>query len=401
VTRAWLENQSAAAQPLLRAAWNAHTPVCCGCRAEGVPMHIARRGAFVLKRNPRTGKLHDASCPSYAADGAFGRAANADWREPDSGGRVRVPLATPLYRLDGSGEPPPGTANEALAVPTAARTRGEQVALIELLHYLWHEAGFDLWRPAMAGRRDWYSVRKFILQAAAPVLVREGVELVEALFLPGRLLQAGQIEQQAHATAELEIRCRHERGRRHLALVLAEAKSCALSRFSHLLRLKHAAGLAFWVHSRLWAGGLKRCPPAASILAGEPGRAIVLMSVERTKDGNLNAVDLALMATSPEWIPILEVGERPLIEHLVEQNRAFVRPLLAREARPAPSVVLIDTETPRPLFLQGSESARLAPNGWIWSPDQRDPALVLPPPHLNAATQATWTFAPVSAPASD
>ncbi len=396
MTREWLDAHPEAAQSLLRAAWSARTPVRCCCRGEGVPMHIARGYVFVLKRNPGSGALHDPSCPSYAAEGELDPAARADWREPGSDGRVRVPLATPLYRLDGSGEASPG-ANDVPRFGSAKQhVPREQVDLAELLHYLWQEAGLNLWRPAMAGHRDWYVVRKYILQAAAPMLVRAGVALTDVLFVPERFQRADGVEQAARAAAEFEVRCRHERGRRRLALVLAEAKSCTPSRFSHLLRLRHAAGLAFWVESRLWAAALKRCPPAAATLAGEAsGRVVVLMSVERTTSGNLNAVDVALMATSPQWIPILEASEGALIQRLITERRAFVRPLAASKAKHAPSAVLIDTGTPHPLFVLGSsEPARLPAGAWVW---RGGPAPALPSPHSPPAAQAATAVSPPAA----
>ena len=57
------------------------------------------------------------------------------------------------------------------------------------------------------------------------------------------------------------------------------------------------------------------------------------------------------MATSPEWIPILEPDESVLIRMLIGERRAFVRPLMASNAEHPPRAVLIDTEFPHPLFL--------------------------------------------------
>ena len=34
------------------------------------------------------------------------------------------------------------------------------------LHYLWEEAGFQSLLPTMAGKRSWYVIRKYLLQAA-------------------------------------------------------------------------------------------------------------------------------------------------------------------------------------------------------------------------------------------
>jgi hypothetical protein len=168
------------------------------------------------------------------------------------------------------------------------------------------------------------------------------------------------------------------------------------------LRLKHAAGLAFWVESRLWAGALKACPPAATTLAGKSsGRVVVLMSVERTASGNFNAVDVALMATSLEWIPILEADEGVLIQRLIAERRAFVRPLGASKAEHPPSAVLIDTESPHPLFLlAGGKPAALPADAWVWHPDVGDPAPALPPPRPAVATQPATAVSP-SAPAAD
>nr|WP_231711623.1 DUF1173 family protein [Xanthobacter dioxanivorans] len=46
------------------------------------------------------------------------------------------------------------------------KTDGSRLSLRALLHYLWEQAEFNRWRPAMTGRRNWAVLRKFLLEAA-------------------------------------------------------------------------------------------------------------------------------------------------------------------------------------------------------------------------------------------
>src|SRR3546814_10419832 len=62
----------------------------------------------------------------------------------------------------GRAAPTPGTGES-----DSVRTDGAKLTLRGTLHYLWEQAGFNRWAPAMSGKRSWGVIRKYILQAAA------------------------------------------------------------------------------------------------------------------------------------------------------------------------------------------------------------------------------------------
>src|SRR3546814_20937219 len=71
-------------------------------------------------------------------------------------------LGFSLAKQPGRAAPTPATGES-----DAVRTDGAKLTLRGTLHYLWEQAGFNRWAPAMSGKRSWGVIRKYILQAAA------------------------------------------------------------------------------------------------------------------------------------------------------------------------------------------------------------------------------------------
>ena len=172
-----LDCQIAAADPgfaaMLARAHASHSPALCLCRSDReLPLYVTRRqSGFVLARWPGSGAQHDISCDHYdAPDDLTGLGqvqGNAVKDDPETGD-VHLKLAFPLKR---------GAARSAPAAITndtpALKHQGRKLSMRGLLHILWSKAELTHWYPRMAGKRNWFIVRRELLEAAENLL-RQG-----------------------------------------------------------------------------------------------------------------------------------------------------------------------------------------------------------------------------------
>src|SRR3546814_4053272 len=76
--------------------------------------------------------------------------------------------------------PPPRSTRTDTLFPYTARFRS---SMRGMLHFLWDRAQLTHWHPRMAGKRNWYIVRRQLLNAALGCKVR-GDPLAQRLFVP-------------------------------------------------------------------------------------------------------------------------------------------------------------------------------------------------------------------------
>jgi len=152
----------------------------CLCIAEGVEMYVSKFKDFVIKRMPETAAEHRPTCPSYeppASDSGLGEVLGQAIIERGPEGvelRLDFPLTRRIGRSFATVDPQrPGE------ITVARKT----LSLRGLLHYLWERAGFNRWYPRMQGKRSYWVLRKFLLQASEEVETK-GLHLAERVFVP-------------------------------------------------------------------------------------------------------------------------------------------------------------------------------------------------------------------------
>ena len=152
----------------------------CLCVDEVVEMYVSKFSDFVIKRMPETGEEHRPTCPSYelpASGSGLGEVLGEAIIERGSEG-VELRLDFPLTRRVGR-----GFAMAHREFPAEATVARKQLSLRGLLHYLWERAGFIRWYPRMQGKRSYWVLRKFLLQASEGVETK-GFRLAERVFIP-------------------------------------------------------------------------------------------------------------------------------------------------------------------------------------------------------------------------
>src|SRR3954464_12812592 len=154
----------------------------CLCRKPAAPLYVARvAGQFIPKRMPGTGPQHDPGCESYEAPpelSGFGDLVGRAIQEDVDAGVTVLRLGFSLSRTGRRPVPSPIT-REVSSVKADA----SKLSLKATLHYLWEEAGFNHWSERMTGKRNWFIIRKHLLQAAENKIAK-GTPLADVLYIP-------------------------------------------------------------------------------------------------------------------------------------------------------------------------------------------------------------------------
>src|SRR5208283_1086717 len=354
----------------------------CLCIAEGVEMYVSKFRDFVIKRMPETGAEHRPICPSYelpATESGLGEVLGEAIIERGSEG-VELRLDFPLTRRVGRSFA--ATAPQPPGEVTVAR---KQLSMRGLLHYLWERAGFNRWYPRMEGKRSYWVLRKFLLQASEEVTTK-GLRLAERVFIPEQfsLDRAAEIAQR-HDEA-LSILLSHDPGL-HFKMMIAigELKELRATTLGYELVLKHLPDRAFFLDRK--TGERTKRAFEAELLAwtAEQVRLIAACLVYAKREHLYQIESLTLMMTSAQWIPLDHIYEKDVIDKLVAEQRAFLKPLRyeAKHAGKFPNFLLLDAgERPVALdilspFLTDRERAAKTsaiaarnPEGWAWDTAQ-------------------------------
>ena len=340
-------------------------------------MYVSKFTDFVMKRMPDTGTEHRPTCPSYelpASESGLGEVLGEAIieRGPDS---VELRLDFPLTRRIGR-----SSAAEELHPPGEVTMARKQLSLRGLLHYLWERAGFNRWYPRMQGKRSYWVLRKFLLQASEEVETK-GLPLAERLFIPESFSkdQAAEIAQRRDEA--LSILLSPDPGL-HFKMMIAigELKEFRATTLGYALVLKHLPDCAFFLDHK--TGERTRRAFGAELLAWNAGLVkLVVGCLFHAKREHLYQVDtLTLMMTSDEWIPLDHAYEKDLVDQLVREQRTFIKPLryeakhpgtfsnfqlLDAGERPVALDIVSAFLTPHERAAKANAIAARKPNGWV------------------------------------
>jgi len=365
----------------------------CMCVPGGVEMYVAQHGEFVIKRMPQTGRLHRACCPSFDPEpGTSGLGELlGDAIIEHASGEVELKTAFPLERharqgcrgVERAGEP------AAVSAPT------KRMSLRALLHFLYDRAGFNRWYPAMAGRRSQAVVRHHLLSAADGVTLKGG-RLRDCLFIPEQF--------KVSEAQEIAVRRRQQLGALCASDGIQQFKSAILigqfaafeeTAFGCRVVVKHMPDAPLRIDQKTWLGAVRSFGPTLQALDADlehKPRVLMAALIHAKREHVYEIHSLTLMLVSQEWLPLEGLHELPLVERLIQDGRAFLKPLRfdARTWAVFPNVLLLDTEAPpTPLHVVSafmSEKERTTKDKainasgkgtWFWRTEQAMPNLPL------------------------
>ncbi|MDN4572001.1 hypothetical protein DBB29_00700 [Pandoraea cepalis] len=377
---------------------NAHNepdrPVC-QCRTPGLEMYVAKVGTqHYIKRMPNTGGLHHPECDSYEPPpelSGLGEVAGSAIQTNTKDGITTLKFDFALSK--GAGRAAPATTG---AEKSTVKSDGKKLTLRGALHYLIDQAGLSRWSPAMAGKRNWYIFRKYLLEAAADKAVK-GNALGNNLFVPESfsLERKSEINQRRNELfAQLKV---SERSARKLMILVAEVKEFAPARFGKKLIVKHMPDSFFMLDDALYKRLDKRFHAEMALWSAHEGSHLMIAATFGVgPEGIAGLEEASLVLTNENWIPYETTDEKELLNAL--NGRRYVKGLRYNlpSTKPLASVVLADTEPPTALYIIPSdvdeafteelETLQQESNvaSWNWAP-ANEPMPPLPAPRSSAA----------------
>lgn len=362
-------------------------PVCL-CRRPPLPMYVAKvNEAFIIKRMPDTGSQHSPDCESYEPPpelSGLGQVIDRAIKEDPESGEVTLKLAFSMAKQPPRAAPTPGEGET-----TTVKSDGTKLTLRSLLHYLWDEAGFNRWSPAMEGKRSYAVVRKYLLQAAASKSAKNA-PLGDSLYIPEvyNSDKANEIAERARLTFKSIA---SSSSSRKLMIVIAEVKRFDDSNYGKKVVFKHLPSHSFFMDEKFGEKLLKAFALEVEHARADPdGHLIMVGTFSVSNSGNPNLEEAALMNVDKNWIPYETSEDRLLLERLAEGQRRFVKGLRFNlsKSKPLASVVVTDA-APKQIALYlvqpGMDDAQTAALSdliensslvpWYWHVDQGMPEL--------------------------
>jgi hypothetical protein len=164
--------------------------------------------------------------------------------------------------------------------------------------------------------------------------------------------------------------------------VVGEAKTIEAASYGHRLVVKHLPAPIYLddqVHTRLFRGHLAEVELIDDDTTAHP---MVIAAVTITAKGHARAREVALLKTTPAWLPYRGGLDRRILTAAVARRRRFTVPCCRPESadRPVPSLVLTDTAQPVAVHPSPPERPDDGRRRWAWEPGKPWPAVQPPEP---------------------
>lgn len=316
----------------------------CLCRALGVEMYISKvEGKYIIKRMPNTGGEHHATCDSYeppAELSGLGQVIGTAIQENPDDENTVLKFDFSLTKVSGRPAPVP-TGEEVHSV----KTDGNKLTLRATLHYLWDEACFNRWSPSMSGKRSWYVVRKYLMQAAENKLAK-GTNLAELLYIPESFSVEKKDAIHQRRLAKMTRASTRVKGTKSLMLVIGEIKEIATSRYGFKLTLKHLSDTHFMMNEDLHKRLQKRFNTELALWdAIDQAHLITIGTFSVGDTGVVSLEEMALMVVDENWIPFESTYDKSLIEKMCRAGRRFSKGMRYNLASTKPLACIVASDT--------------------------------------------------------
>ncbi|WP_433635592.1 DUF1173 family protein [Nocardia sp. CA-120079] len=357
----------------------------CMCTREGTEMYIATIGDrhLIVKRMPGSAAAHAPGCESYEPPpelSGLGQLLGGAIEEDNDETRLKLAFALSMNTTARApvGDSEPG--DSVTADPSRLTLRGT-------LHYLWEQAGFTRWVPAMAGKRNWYVVRKHLLAAASDKTTK-GAPLAQSLYLPPPFDPNRKTELAARRSRVMGSIADTGRGRRRLLFLIGEVASITEGRLGHKLVLNESPDYPFLLPDDLHKRMTQRFATELELWAAadEQTRLIIAGTISANRSGVATLHELTLMTVTDNWIPYESIPDRVLLDHLTERSRSFAKSLRYNLAssKALAAAVLTDTDPATALYIVSGDQHRDAVDeliaesdlpSWVWDTGPDLPSL--------------------------
>ncbi|MGF6265375.1 hypothetical protein OKW49_006368 [Paraburkholderia youngii] len=326
----------------------------CLCRSAGggkpLRLVIRRYGAlFHLARWPDEGMHHNRDLCSFFADTTDAGSSSVTGQEA-----IRNTAAGLDAQLDVS-----------LTVRTVEKVRREysenatlhaesrrSAPLLGFLRRVWQDARLNHW--SAEAQRNWGTCSARILAVLGDGKMN-GKQIQDVVHVMRRYEESELPTIKAEFDAFL--------GRIHATpttsdrgVIIAEIKAIDPSKYGFVIRLRQTFE-TFYASKTLIENAARSFRHAWPMIGKPEARIVAVLVVERTKDGNLRAIDLALQLCSRSFIACDSSYEVEMANRLVGERRRFDKPLRRdRSDDMLPDFRLTDTASPTAIEVYGMES---------------------------------------------
>jgi Protein of unknown function (DUF1173) len=352
-------------------------PLClCKPNDKRPSLYISRLATqYILKRMPDTGGDHAPHCDHYEPPPQLSGLGQV------LGVAIREDSATQITTLALDFSLSKGKARRMADTPDvkhdSVKNDGTKLTLRGLFDYLYDQAGLTRWSPAMMGKRNWFVVRRELLNALASKQTK-GMALADLIYIPETFSAARVDDINRHRTQRL---ARLNSSPNARMIFIAQFKGFDDARFGTAMKLVGDSTRLF-MNDKLTAK-LKAHFQHQLQLSDQfkLTHLLVIAAVSRSSHGVFLVENASLVNVSAEWIPFESAFEWELLSELLLHERRYVKGLRYNlpATKPLASVVLQDTgEIPAALFVVPADSATdyaaaasaLAADGktraWVW-----------------------------------
>ncbi len=308
---------------LISAYENKKRPLC-QCTTPSPEMYIAKiNGKYILKRMPDTGGQHSSNCESYDIPielSGLGQIAGTAIQENLEDGQTTLKLAFSLSK--GSARVMP----EATGIEhDSVVTDGNKLSLRGTLHYLWEQAGFSKWSPAMKNKRNWYVIRKYLLEAANNTSTK-GKDFASILYIPESFTVDKKDEIVSNRIKALSPLTNNTKANRPLMVIIGEVKSIEKATFNYKMILKHLPDFNIILNEDIYQRLMKRFTAEIELVSvNDKAHLIAIGTFGISNSGTASFEEVALMTVDENWLPFDNRYEFELISELVKKNVRFIK----------------------------------------------------------------------------
>jgi len=330
-------------EALVARSYSQRHKVRCLCRSDAdLDLYIAKRNdVHVIARWPGTGTRHSPHCEHYEAPDyltGLGQVRGSAIVDDKETGETTLKFGFPLSR-GAARAAPQALTNDKPDV----KSTGQRLTMRGLLHYLWDRAELTHWHPRMAGKRNWFVVRRQ-LQIAAMACKARGDSLAKRLYIP----ETFRLDDK-----DALLRRRHdhlgpaEASRDAIMILIGEVKAIEPARYGEKIVVRHLPDWPFLMDEDMARRFHKRFAVEEELWRADPQEShlVIAASFSIGSSGLPQLFEITVMPVTREWIPYEAVDERTLVRKAVEERRRFVKGLRLNlgSDKPIASITLTDT----------------------------------------------------------
>ena len=316
-------------------------------------MYIAHigKGSYIMKRMPNTGHQHHPDCDSYEIPSELsgrGEVQNKAISEDHETGLTSLKLDFSLSKMSTKRAVSQGSGKEV----TAVKADPKKLTIRSLLHFLYDEAGLNKWTPNMQGKRSWFVVRKYLLQAAQNKVTKSN-PIGECLLIPENF----SIEHKDKITTRRRkflSKLKKQGSKQKMGILIGEVKAIDESRFGYKMTIKHMPDTPVFMGEEVYNRINKAFPTElAFFYEKESIHLLTICTFSLSASGSPQVETISLMAVDQNWLPFENIEELEFIEKLCSSKQPFIKGLRYNlgSSDVIASVLLTDGEQPTAVYL--------------------------------------------------